>query len=93
MSMHRLLTTHTVVKVIKNTTNNNKHYFNNVLRSYNTPAFYLITDSKKEMVNEALVNMVIKDSQPFSIVDDDGFRELLHVLDPTYVIPTRKVCD
>ncbi|XDV34174.1 hypothetical protein PO909_004366 [Leuciscus waleckii] len=42
------------------------------------------------MVNEALVNMVIKDSQPFSIVDDDGFRELLHVLDPTYVIPTRK---
>ncbi|XP_077086696.1 uncharacterized protein LOC143738592 [Siphateles boraxobius] len=47
-------------------------------------------NSKKEMVNEALVNMVIKDSQPFSIVDDDGFRELLHVLDPTYVIPTRK---
>ncbi|KAJ7997536.1 hypothetical protein DPEC_G00230030 [Dallia pectoralis] len=42
------------------------------------------------MVNEALVNMVIKDTQPFSIVDDDGFRELLHVLDPTYVIPTRK---
>ncbi|CAM4665410.1 unnamed protein product [Leuciscus chuanchicus] len=42
------------------------------------------------MVNEALVNMVIKDSQPFSIVDDDGFRELLHVLDPTYVIPMRK---
>ncbi|KAJ7983682.1 hypothetical protein DPEC_G00374110 [Dallia pectoralis] len=34
--------------------------------------------------------MVIKDTQPFSIVDDNGFRELLHVLDPTYVIPTRK---
>ncbi|XP_048010537.1 zinc finger BED domain-containing protein 4-like [Megalobrama amblycephala] len=47
-------------------------------------------NSKKEMVNEALVNMVVKDSQPFSIVEDAGFRELLHVLDPTYVIPTRK---
>nr|XP_055070155.1 E3 SUMO-protein ligase ZBED1-like [Misgurnus anguillicaudatus] len=46
--------------------------------------------SKKEMVNEALVNMIIKDSQPFSIVEDAGFRELLQVLDPTYVIPTRK---
>ncbi|KAK7156879.1 hypothetical protein R3I94_006810 [Phoxinus phoxinus] len=46
-------------------------------------------NSKKEMVNEALVYMVIKDSQPFSIVDEDGFKEPLHVLDPTYVIPTR----
>ncbi|XP_048011300.1 zinc finger BED domain-containing protein 4-like [Megalobrama amblycephala] len=50
-------------------------------------------NSKKEMVNEALVNMVVKDSQPFSIVEDAGFRDLLHVLDPTYVIPTRKVYD
>ncbi|XP_076137405.1 E3 SUMO-protein ligase ZBED1-like [Alosa pseudoharengus] len=42
------------------------------------------------MVDEALVNMVIKDSQPFSVVDDVGFRELVHVLDPSYVLPTRK---
>ncbi|XP_073671376.1 E3 SUMO-protein ligase ZBED1-like [Paramisgurnus dabryanus] len=45
---------------------------------------------RKKMVDEALVNMVIKDSQPFSVVDDVGFRELVHVLDPSYVLPTRK---
>ncbi|XP_051793003.1 E3 SUMO-protein ligase ZBED1-like [Acanthochromis polyacanthus] len=34
--------------------------------------------------------MVIKDSQPFSIVEDAGFRELVHALDPNYVLPSRK---
>ncbi|KAA0722277.1 Zinc finger CCCH domain-containing protein 13 [Triplophysa tibetana] len=52
--------------------------------------FLIILYYQKKKINEALVNMVIKDSQPFSIVDDDGFRELLHVVDPTYVIPTLK---
>jgi hypothetical protein len=63
-----------------------------VLGSYNTPALYCVIDYRKKMVDEALVNMVIKDSQPFSVVDDVGFRELVHVLDPSYVLPTRKVC-
>ena len=44
------------------------------------------------MVDEALVNMVVKDSQPFSIVEDVGFKELIHALDPTYILPTRQVC-
>ncbi|KAK0142602.1 hypothetical protein N1851_019465 [Merluccius polli] len=58
--------------------------------SYNTPALYCVIDYRKKMVDEALVNMVIKDSQPFSVVEDVGFRELVHALDPSYVLPTRK---
>lgn len=52
----------------------------------------IITGSRKEVLDEAVVNLVIKDSQPFSVVEDVGFRELIHLLDPNYVLPTRKVC-
>lgn len=43
------------------------------------------------MLDEAVANLIVKDSQPFSVVEDEGFRELIHLLDPTYVLPTRKV--
>ncbi|KAK0147477.1 Zinc finger BED domain-containing protein 1 [Merluccius polli] len=45
---------------------------------------------RKTTMDEALVNMVVKDSQPFSIVEDVGFKELIHALDPTYILPTRQ---
>ncbi len=48
--------------------------------------------SRKQMIDEALVNMIIKDSQPFSLVEDEGFSGLIHALDPTYVLPSRQVC-
>lgn len=35
--------------------------------------------------------MVVKDSQPFSIVDDEGFKEFVGKLDPTYTLPSRQV--
>lgn len=44
------------------------------------------------MVDDALFNMVIKDSQPFFIVEDVGFKELIHALALTYVLPSRQVC-
>lgn len=34
--------------------------------------------------------MIVKDSQPFSIVDDDGFKYLVSILDPTYILPSRQ---
>nr|XP_033482545.1 zinc finger BED domain-containing protein 1-like [Epinephelus lanceolatus] len=34
--------------------------------------------------------MVVKDSQPFSIVDDCGFKEFVALLDPTYTLPSRR---
>ncbi|KAK1889339.1 Zinc finger BED domain containing protein 1 [Dissostichus eleginoides] len=35
--------------------------------------------------------MVVKDSQPFSIVDDCGFKELVALLDSRYTLPSRRV--
>ena len=37
-------------------------------------------------MDEDLVNMVVKDSQPFSLVKDEGFRGLVNKLRPTYVL-------
>lgn len=53
--------------------------------------FFLPVTRKKEL-DEALVSMIVKDTQPFSTVEDKGFREFVAKLDQTYVLPTRKVC-
>ncbi|XP_057681081.1 E3 SUMO-protein ligase ZBED1-like [Corythoichthys intestinalis] len=44
----------------------------------------------KKAVEEALINMIIVDCQPFSFVEDTGFRKLIQAFDPTYVLPTRQ---
>ncbi|KAL1264165.1 hypothetical protein QQF64_004520 [Cirrhinus molitorella] len=39
---------------------------------------------------DVLVTMIVKDLQPFSTVEDEGFQKLVKKLDPTYVLPSRK---
>lgn len=46
--------------------------------------------NRKRDLDDALVNFIVKDSQPFSVVEDVGFKELVAKLDPTYTLPTRK---
>lgn len=41
---------------------------------------------------ELLVDMVVEDSQPFTLVDGSGFKKLMKALAPSYVLPTRQVC-
>ncbi|XP_034408095.1 zinc finger BED domain-containing protein 1-like [Cyclopterus lumpus] len=46
--------------------------------------------TRKQELDEALVSMIVKDTQPFTVVDDVGFRAFVSKLDPNYVIPTRQ---
>ncbi|XP_049328332.1 zinc finger BED domain-containing protein 4-like [Astyanax mexicanus] len=46
--------------------------------------------SRKQAIDEAVVNMIITDCQPLSLVEDVGFRDLLQLLEPSYVLPSRK---
>ncbi|XP_076134518.1 E3 SUMO-protein ligase ZBED1-like [Alosa pseudoharengus] len=48
------------------------------------------TEGRKKELDDALLNMIVKDLQPFSIVEDEGFRALVKKLDPTYTLPSRK---
>ncbi|TWW69508.1 hypothetical protein D4764_18G0003140 [Takifugu flavidus] len=47
------------------------------------------TDLKQEL-DEALVDFIVKDSQPFTVVSDPGFRALVAKLDPTCTLPSRQ---
>ncbi len=53
-------------------------------------SFFLPVTRKTEL-DEALVCITQRDTQPFSIVEDKEFMEFVAKLDPTYVLPTRKV--
>ncbi|XP_061528688.1 uncharacterized protein LOC133400248 [Phycodurus eques] len=48
------------------------------------------TASRKHALDQAVLNFIIKESQPLSIVESEAFRELLQALEPSYVLPTRK---
>ncbi|XP_051911309.1 uncharacterized protein LOC127593732 [Hippocampus zosterae] len=44
----------------------------------------------KQAVDEAVVNMIIRDCQPLSIVENEGFREFLKLIMSSYAQPSRK---
>jgi len=46
--------------------------------------------SKSKMIDQQLVKMIVKEYHPFSVVEDVEFRNLIKMLCPTYVIPSRK---
>lgn len=46
--------------------------------------------SKSKQITEAIAKMFIMDFQPFSLVEDQGFRRLIRVLEPRYELPCRK---
>ncbi|XP_051806099.1 zinc finger BED domain-containing protein 4-like isoform X2 [Acanthochromis polyacanthus] len=72
----------------RNTSSMLRHYKARHEREDNTPG--MDTASRKQALNRCIINMIIKDCQPLSIVEDEGFREMLQTLEPSYAIPTRK---
>lgn len=45
---------------------------------------------KKQQLDDLVVKMIVKDMQPLSVVEDEGFRELVAGLDPRYTLPSRR---
>ncbi|CAK6983228.1 zinc finger BED domain-containing protein 1-like, partial [Scomber scombrus] len=41
-------------------------------------------------ITRSLAQMIVKDLQPISMVEDQGFRHFMKVVDPRYQIPSRK---
>lgn len=66
-----------------------RHYRARHEKPVNTPVINCGA-SRKKAVDEAIVNMIIKDCQPLSLVEAEGFRELLQLLEPSHVLPSRK---
>lgn len=49
-----------------------------------------MTPAKQNTIDEALAKMIAKDFQPFSVVEDEGFKSFTHALNPGYVCTSRK---
>lgn len=49
-----------------------------------------LSSSKSKQIDNQLLKMIVKEYHPFSIVEDVEFRNLIHLLCPSYNIPTRK---
>ncbi|XP_030760542.1 zinc finger BED domain-containing protein 1-like [Sitophilus oryzae] len=45
---------------------------------------------EKKKLDEKLLELVTKDYQPFSIVEDEGFRNFTNALNSSYILPSRK---
>jgi len=44
---------------------------------------------RQKRLNNLVLRMIVLDVQPFSIVDDPGFRAFVYALDPSYQLPSR----
>ncbi|XP_058983790.1 E3 SUMO-protein ligase ZBED1-like [Musca domestica] len=58
------------------------NFFNNSV-SYDTES------ARKKELDKALMSLIATDVQPFSVVEDTGFRDFVRCLDPRYVLPSR----
>ena len=66
-----------------------------VLKSQSSISTYVrrrscVDISRQKKIDRLVVNMVVQDLQPFSIVEDTGFRELMLELEPGYKLINRK---
>ena len=51
---------------------------------------YKNDSNKKRELDELVVRMIVEDLQPLSVVEDKGFRRLVHALNPRYDLPSRR---
>ncbi|XP_062127003.1 E3 SUMO-protein ligase ZBED1-like [Drosophila sulfurigaster albostrigata] len=61
----------------------------NSVASYFKRAVMYDSNSKRKTETKALTEMVAKDVQPYNIVENEGFVQYTHVLDPRYKLPSK----
>ncbi|GAA6076760.1 zinc finger BED domain-containing protein 1-like, partial [Tachysurus ichikawai] len=49
------------------------------------------TSEKAKRITESIALFICKDIRPYSVVENAGFRNMIHTLEPRYVIPSRKL--
>lgn len=60
-----------------------------VYELFNKSAAYKSDSARAKLVTLKIGRFIVKDLRPFSVVSNQGFRDLVHTLDPKYVIPSR----
>ena len=62
-----------------------------VRKTSQTANKYAVNDAHQQILIEALVQFIIEDLMPLSIVDSAAFNHLLDLLDPCFKVPSRKL--
>ena len=52
--------------------------------------FGYVNNPHAQQIHQRITEMIALDSQPFSMVDDPGFTQLVRELEPRYSLPSRK---
>ncbi|XP_061770688.1 zinc finger BED domain-containing protein 4-like [Nerophis ophidion] len=47
------------------------------------------TPQQGAALTDSVLNMLVTDMRPLSMVEDDGFRKMIYVLNPGYTLPSR----
>lgn len=47
--------------------------------------------AREKKINDLILKLIVKDLQPFSVVEDSGFRDLISYLEPNYKMPSRYI--
>lgn len=48
------------------------------------------TSTRAKKISESVVHFVCKDLQPYSVVENGGFRHMVNTMELRYVVPTRR---
>lgn len=48
------------------------------------------TSPRAQKITQSVATFICKDIRPYSVVENDGFQNLINTLEPRYVLPTRK---
>ncbi|KAH8344489.1 hypothetical protein KR084_006217, partial [Drosophila pseudotakahashii] len=54
-----------------------------------TPSHYEQDSPRKIEIDNAVMNLIVSDMQPFRIVEETGFKKLVSILNPKYKLPSR----
>jgi len=49
-----------------------------------------ISATKRQSLDQQLIKVIVKEYQPFTVVEDPEFRKFVHMLNPGYDLPSRK---
>ena len=58
------------------------------MESFVSRQIWNINDHRSKAIKEKIMKMMALDNQPFSIVEDDGFINLMSHLQPRYMLPS-----
>lgn len=73
---------------ISSTSNSARSSQRSVSPFFKKTILYDEKSSRKKELDLAVLDMIAMDFQPFTIVTDDGFKRLVFLLDPRYVLPS-----